>query len=37
MSEREFTIDELEAQIAAVDTTPSGRRLDLYKPYPKPE
>lgn len=37
MSEREFTIDELEAQIAAVDKTLSGRRLDLYKPYPKQE
>lgn len=37
MSEREFTIDELEAQIAAVDKTLSGRRLDLYTPYPKQE
>ena len=35
--EREFTEEELDAQIALVEEKLAGRKLDLYKPYPKQE
>lgn len=35
--EREFTEAEIDAQIALVESKLAGRKLDLYKPYPKQE